>query len=127
MSEQEDASLPPPGKGSPELEEMRQMGMPLTREAWLSLNYGTEPPEEWGPELEATLPPELQDWSPWLPNDQPAMELTVPSSTPSSDAAGDSSPTPSARPSGVDLFRRMVEAGPPPVLPEPDEKDPQPD
>lgn len=52
-----------------------------------------------------------------------AKVLTAPSSTPSSAAAAESSPTPSGLSPRLERFRRLVEAGPPPMLPEPDEKD----
>ena len=59
----------PPGHDST-LDRMRERGIPLTRENYLDMAYGSEneynesrKPENWGPELEAMLPREFQDWS----------------------------------------------------------------
>jgi hypothetical protein len=44
------------------LESMRRACMTIDRENYIWKAYGADPPE-WGPELEAELPQELQDWS----------------------------------------------------------------
>lgn len=41
----------------PLLQYMLKEGIPLTREKYISLAYGTDGPGEWGAELEAELPP----------------------------------------------------------------------
>ncbi len=41
---------------------MKRYKIPMTRENYLGLAYGDQRPE-WGAELEASLPPQLQDWS----------------------------------------------------------------
>jgi hypothetical protein len=57
-------TIAPPGahRIAPVLEEMKRSGMKIDRENYIWMEYGAEPPD-WGPELEAELPPELQDWS----------------------------------------------------------------
>ncbi len=42
---------------------MRKMDIPLTRSAWLMLNWGSSLPEPWTAEHELELPDELQDMS----------------------------------------------------------------
>jgi hypothetical protein len=44
---------------------MRKYGHkgPITREEYIGFIHGKGEPEEWGPEQEADLPEELQDWS----------------------------------------------------------------
>jgi hypothetical protein len=42
---------------------MRRHNIPVTRETYVGLAYGAEPPEPWTPQHEAKLPEELQDWS----------------------------------------------------------------
>jgi hypothetical protein len=41
---------------------MKRDGLTIDRENYIWCAYGADP-REWGPELEAELPPELQDWS----------------------------------------------------------------
>jgi hypothetical protein len=39
---------------------MKAHNIPITREAYLQLAYGNDPPQPWTPEHEAELPEELQ-------------------------------------------------------------------
>ena len=48
---------------------MKEAGIPVTRENYIATNWG-EPLPEWTAELEAELPEELQDWSPFEVKDQ---------------------------------------------------------
>lgn len=46
------------------LREMKQYGVPITRENFISFEWlGDAYPKEWMPEHESMLPDELQDWS----------------------------------------------------------------
>jgi hypothetical protein len=38
-------------------------GVEVTRQNWIDLSYGAEPPSPWDAECEAQLPVELQDWT----------------------------------------------------------------
>lgn len=42
---------------------MRRAGIALTRENFIALNWGDDPPEPWTAGLEAEIPEELQDWT----------------------------------------------------------------
>lgn len=42
---------------------MKEDGIPLTRENYLHLAYFGDVPKDWGPELEANLPTQFQNWS----------------------------------------------------------------
>ena len=42
---------------------MKTHGVAVTRERYIGLNWGSDAPTPWTPELEAELPDELQDWS----------------------------------------------------------------
>ena len=42
---------------------MKKWDIPITREDYLHIAYFGEVPDSWGAELEANLPPQLQDWS----------------------------------------------------------------
>ena len=62
------ASTPPTGiKESDDsiILAMKESGVPVTREHYIDFAYMGDPPppEEWGAELEAQLPPQLQDFS----------------------------------------------------------------
>jgi hypothetical protein len=52
----------PAAPGDPVLAMMRDYGIPMTREKYLRLAYMGDPPEELGPEEEANLPPQFQNW-----------------------------------------------------------------
>jgi hypothetical protein len=54
------------------VEHMRKHGMPITRENYIRLNYGAEPPREWTLEHELELPDELQDWT-WIEQHYPGF------------------------------------------------------
>lgn len=42
---------------------MKKYDIPVTRENYLHLAYAGDVPHPWPAELEANLPPQLQDWS----------------------------------------------------------------
>jgi hypothetical protein len=42
------------------IETLREAGLPVTRENYILLNWGSEPPDPWTPEDEDELPEELQ-------------------------------------------------------------------
>jgi hypothetical protein len=44
------------------IELMKRSGIPVTRQNYIDAAWGNELPE-WDAELEAQLPPDLQDWS----------------------------------------------------------------
>jgi hypothetical protein len=50
---------------------MRRHDIPLTRDAWISLNWGADAPEPWTAEAEVQLPDELQDLSQVTDEDGP--------------------------------------------------------
>lgn len=47
------------------VEWMKKLDIPITRENFISANWGDDLPEKWDAEAEDQIPPELQDWS-WL-------------------------------------------------------------
>jgi hypothetical protein len=50
---------------------MRENGMAITRESYLKLARGNSFPDPWTAQDEADLPPELQDWTRFQPDEQP--------------------------------------------------------
>jgi hypothetical protein len=48
----------------PVIDFMRQNGIPLTRDNYVFIAYGAEPPDPWTPEHEAELPEVLQEHGP---------------------------------------------------------------
>ena len=50
------------GTNDPLVAMMKRDGIPVTRQNYLQMAYPTGLPE-WSAELEAEMPPELQDWS----------------------------------------------------------------
>jgi hypothetical protein len=58
------ASETPTGTGDDTVTRlMTRYNIPMTRENYLHMAYGSDLPEPWGAELEANLPQQLQDWS----------------------------------------------------------------
>jgi hypothetical protein len=63
---------PKRGTGYACLDQSRQHGIPETRETCIEFAYAGSIPDEWGAELEMSLPPHLQDPTmpdPWGPVD----------------------------------------------------------
>ena len=60
QNSQEELSLPRGSARDPILAMMRRLGIPLTREKYLAIAYPEGLPKEWGAELEAQLPLEIQ-------------------------------------------------------------------
>ena len=42
---------------------MEKIGIPVTRESWIEMNWMPDPPKPWTAEYEAMLPEELQDFT----------------------------------------------------------------
>jgi hypothetical protein len=57
---QTDPELLRAARYSPTLKYMLSHGMPVTREAWISMNYLGHPPDPWTDEHEAEVPEPLQ-------------------------------------------------------------------
>jgi len=53
------------------LQWMQENGVAITRDAYLKLAKGSSLPDPWTAEEEANLPPELQDWTRFQPDEQP--------------------------------------------------------
>ena len=45
---------------------MEKAGLPITRQSFIEVCWGDNPPDPWDAEAEDQIPIELQDWS-WLP------------------------------------------------------------
>lgn len=56
------ATRPQKASGDQLVAWMEANGVTVTRENYIGLAFGSEPPE-WTPELEDQLPEDLQDWS----------------------------------------------------------------
>ena len=52
---------------------LKELNIPVTRQSFIDLNWGDNPPDPWTGEAEHEIPRELQDWS-WLPNPRPEDE-----------------------------------------------------
>lgn len=47
----------------PFIRRMKELGLPVTRERWISMNYGIDIPDPWTWEHEEELPPSLRvEW-----------------------------------------------------------------
>ena len=57
------SDLPSTDDEYPLLAYMKAWGIEITRESYIALDNMGEPPEDWTPEDEEELPPELRDWS----------------------------------------------------------------
>jgi hypothetical protein len=53
------------------LQWMKGNGVPITRETYIELAWGSLLPDPWTKEDEAYLPGELQDWTQFEPDEQP--------------------------------------------------------
>jgi hypothetical protein len=54
-----------PVADDPLVQELKRLGIPVTRESWIGLNWGADAPDadHWTFEEENQIPAELQDWS----------------------------------------------------------------
>lgn len=52
---------------------LKELKIPVTRQSFIDLNWGDNPPDPWTGEAEHEIPVELQDWS-WLPDRKPPDE-----------------------------------------------------
>lgn len=52
---------------------LKKLKMPITRENYIALAYGGDPPDPWTVEAEEALPEELQDFSIFGPEMEAAM------------------------------------------------------
>jgi hypothetical protein len=50
---------------------MKRHDLPITRENYIKLAWGSSIPDPWTPDDEAELPNELQDWTQFPPEAQP--------------------------------------------------------
>jgi hypothetical protein len=52
---------------TPLIDLMKKAGLPITRQSFIEVCWGDNPPQPWDAEAEDQIPIELQDWS-WLPS-----------------------------------------------------------